>query len=143
MGVSDLGIICQMSKLGYSKNMRSDFNFLFFASAFFMLVLFGFAYFSPREEGACHILKDIYHPAIEKGVIVEKYVDTKNHAIMTVIIDDNGKRYKVVFIPFDNWNDFNRLTVGDTLEKPLNSFKFLVKNGFEFQLQNDCDYSSQ
>lgn len=108
----------------------------------FVLLFSAISYFTTKQENVCIIMRDFFLADVTNGVIVEKYIDSRNHAIRTIIIEASEKRYKVLFIHYDNWNDFDRLSVGDTLEKPLNSFKFLVKNGFTFELQYDCDYSS-
>jgi hypothetical protein len=123
--------------------MLKQYKFFIIGWIFFALLFFAISYFTPDKENVCIIMRDFFQADVKNGVIVEKFVDAKNHAIKTVIIEDNERRYKVIFVPYDNWVDFERLTVGDTLSKPVNSFKFFGKNGEDFQLHFDCDYSGK
>ena len=89
----------------------------------------------------CETHRRLFTAKIDSGTVASKYVDDKNHAIRTVVVNENGEDYVLLFIPFDNWEDFNRITEGDKITKRASSFEFVVNNRFSFTLKFDCDYN--
>jgi hypothetical protein len=91
-------------------------------------------------EDPCEIHKELFVIRIDSGVIKDKYVDRENHAMKTVILNTNDKDYELLFIPYDNWTNFDTVKVNDIISKPPNSFVFSVNNQFKFELKLDCKY---
>jgi hypothetical protein len=86
----------------------------------------------------CAYHKDLYNNHVV-GVITDHYVDSTDHARRTVIINDQyRKEYEVWFIPYENWADFDKIKVNDTINKQPHSFVFLVNNEFRFELKLEC-----
>ncbi len=84
--------------------------------------------------------KELFIDQIEHGLIINKFIDYDNHALKTVEIKTNAKTYKVLFIPYDNWTDFEKINIGDSISKPPKSFHFRINNEYEFQLKLERDY---
>jgi hypothetical protein len=110
-----------------------------------MIALAGIIFFrDPRVSSSgdpCEIHKELFAIEIDSGVVKEKYVDRENHAMKTVVFNVNNKDYELLFIPYDNWTDFDRIKINDVIRKLPNSFVFFVDNGFKFELKLDCKYN--
>ena len=93
-------------------------------------------------DDPCEIHRNLFEIKIDSGRVQDKYVDRDNHAMKTVIISSEGKSYKLLFIAYRNWEDFDKIEINDVISKPGNSFSFKINNEFQFNLRLDCEYSN-
>jgi hypothetical protein len=89
----------------------------------------------------CEIHRELFTIEIDSGRITNKYIDRDNHAIKTVIVNAEGKDYSMLFIPYDNWTDFDKIKINDVITKNANSFTFTVNNEFGFTLKLECKFN--
>ncbi len=123
--------------------IRKDIFYIVFFGGI-IIVMMGIIFFrntrGKSPEDLCEIHKELFNIQMDSGYVVDKYVDRKNHAIKTVILNSNGKNYRLLFIPYDNWRDFDSVKVNDMVVKKPYSFDFVVNNEFAFTLKLTCAY---
>lgn len=93
-------------------------------SIIFVLCFFIYHFKSPEilinEKYAKDILRNI------DGVIVDKYLDEKNHMHKTCLIREKDDTVKFIF-DFDKSGLFNFLSIGDSILKPIGDSTVIVK----------------
>lgn len=117
----------------------------FFQIVFVVVVMIGLLFLinnrGTSSEDPCEIHKKFFMAKIDSGLVIDKYIDRRNHAMKTVVIDANGENYMLLFIPFDNWDDFERIQRSDLIRKSKDTFALTVNNEFSFELKFDCKYN--
>lgn len=89
----------------------------------------------------CDLHRVLFLGEITSGVVIDKFIEKENHATKKVIIKELNKTYEVLFTPYANWTDFEKIRIGDSITKPSNSFHFSVNHNGDFQLDFQCDYT--
>ena len=89
----------------------------------------------------CELHRELFFSEITSGVIIDKFIEKENHATKKAIIKDLNKTYEVLFMPYANWTDFEKIRIGDSITKPSNSFHFSVNHNGDFQLDFQCEYT--
>lgn len=114
------------------------------------LVLFGlsvlffiFLFFRPGTdaENPCTWHKKLFQNELVHATVISKFIDERNHSLRRVIIKEGNENIEISFIPYSNWNDFEKIKVGDFFSKPRDSFLFTLNGQYRFVLNYDCDYN--
>lgn len=121
--------------------MKINNSAIYFMLAFILIAALIIVFVEPRDSTHCDEHKELFFHEIKSGIITEKFIDYDNHALKIVVLKANNRSYKMLFVPYDNWNDFERIRVGDTISKSLKSFHFTINKDYVFQLKYDCPYS--
>lgn len=110
--------------------------FVIFASI--VLIIF---YKRGTTSDPCEIQKELYKIKIDSGLVINKYIDSENHAMKTLTVKTNDGDYQLLFIHYENWAAFDSVKIMDEISKSPNSFVFVVNNEFTFELKLDCEYN--
>jgi hypothetical protein len=86
----------------------------------------------------CNIHRTFYEDKIDSGIVTQHFVDTADHASKKLTIQKRDKIYNLLFIPYDNWEDFEKIKTGDIVSKQSSTFAFRVNDNHEFKLKYDC-----
>ncbi len=85
-----------------------------------------------------HLEEDFFQKLVVKyylmefeGVVMERFVDEKNHGYRKVVFRNTNKKQDVLFLDFENDDIFNSFHVGDTIFKEPNTLNFLIKRNSE------------
>ena len=106
------------------------------------MAIFGIYFYSERDKPSyiCEYHKHFYLAELLSGRVIEKYIDKENHAIKTVFIKDNVKIFRILMISDSNINDYEKLKVGDIINKSPKALTLKVNNKYQFKLDIDCKY---
>lgn len=102
----------------FSINMKkiSAFQIVFLAAVMIGLVIL-VNNRGTSSEDPCEIHRKLFTVEIDSGLVIDKYIDRSNYAMKTVVINAHGRNYMLLFIPFDNWDDFERIQRNDVIRK--------------------------
>lgn len=96
----------------------------------------------PKTSNICELHKELFFASLKNGIIIDKFIDTKNHSFETIIIKENDKLFTLLLVPDSNDLDFERLKINNVITKDSKSFRFKVNNSFEFDFNIDCDFEN-
>ncbi|RAV98884.1 hypothetical protein [Pseudochryseolinea flava] len=92
------------------------------------------------SNSLCKKHEDLFHSEIKSGMVIEKFIDTLNHATETVVFVDGNKKYILLLIPDSNNKDFEKIRVRDKITKVPNSFQFTLNDSYKFTFDIQCDF---
>jgi hypothetical protein len=119
---------------------RTIYIILFCCFAFVGLLVFFLVDFSKNPSDMCSFHKELFQTQLDSAVVVRHFVDKSNHAIKTVELSTDEKKYTIYFIPSDNDAHFDKLQIGHVITKEKGTFEMKVNNTWAFRLSYDCTF---
>lgn len=111
---------------------------------YFMLgaiVLMTITYLTVRPTSEiCELHEKLFLDSLNSGRVVNKFVDSANHSIETVVIKEDDRLYKLLLVPDINDKDFEKIRVNDKITKSARSFVFKLNDHYEFEFKIDCEF---
>jgi hypothetical protein len=93
-----------------------------------------------ESSDVCEIHKELFQSKLDSAIVIEKYIDTKNHALETVKIKTIDKTLTIYFIPDVNSGDFEIIQIGDVVSKREHTFELNVLTKKVMTLDYHCKY---
>lgn len=89
---------------------------------------------------SCSTHEKFFKSKIKNGIVKSKFLDSTNHMTRTVVIDNFGEEVIIFFNLVPDLDKFEYISVGDTICKNANTFKFFVLNKDSTALSFNCNY---
>lgn len=94
---------------------------------FFYLVI---QFKDSNEELAKKVALEFYEFEL-KGIVKSKFIDTRDHNSKKIVFNTFEGKEEMQIFPLETEVLYNKLSMGDTVFKNKNEFKFLIKNGLK------------
>lgn len=94
---------------------------------FFYLVI---QFKDSNEELAKKVALEFYEFEL-KGIVKSKFIDTWDHNSKKIVFNTFEGKEEMQIFPLETEVLYNKLSMGDTVFKNKNEFKFLIKNGLK------------
>ena len=120
---------------------KKDIPYLVLFGLSILLSIFLFIMPGTDAEDPCTWHKKLFQGELAHASVISKFIDERNHSLRRMVIKEGNENIEISFIPYSNWNDFEKIKVGDYFSKPRDSFVFTVNGQYKFVLNYDCDYN--
>ena len=98
-------------------------------------------YLMKREDGCKRILDASVIPINVKGIVLQKYVDSADHALQKIIILQNNQKRSITAYDFPNYDSlYKYIQYGDSITKKSGDNLFKIKRGSKVTyFRIECD----
>lgn len=88
----------------------------------------------------CEQVTDFYKIQFQNGIVVENEIEINNHGIRELIIStDSGSLIKVRIIDPIDWENVDKLSIGESVSKNGDSFVIIRQNEVKLNILTYCD----
>jgi len=141
--INDLNLIIKVSKKYNSKFVKilHFIHYLFIIVFPIVLVVIFFTSGPSSNFNRCEIVEH-FKEREYKGIVVDKYIDTEQHATETVILQNGKSILKIYDFSYLNKNNYNQIQNNDSLSKKSGKkFITLKKDSLYIKFHLNINYN--